>query len=682
MIVLYNKTMLKKKWLISLIIGGIFFLIGLLTLSDYNLMWDARNHFFKGQAFVNFFLRGRRNYQGLPITREYARYYRDYVSRYAPDADIQSRIAEDPNFRRSIYQDDVHTFDWLMERKVDDHPVFSDIGSAVFNIVFYEKLGWLRDDHSYHLFSLVLASILVGVVFHWMFKAYGFLPALIIALTLATTPLFWAESHFNIKDIPQLAFFSLAIFAFWQAMMKKSRRWIIISSLLAGCALATKFNVVFLPFILIPWFFISGQDYRRWWRMGLIYPLLMLAMLFVSWPQLWQQPIENFLNLVDYYRSVGTNIDYVPQFRTFFGFNTYAATWIFYTTYPWVIFLAAVGILKTKARLSLLFLLWLVVSIVRVSLPHSSIFGGVRQIIEYIPALSLLAGYGMYVLLNYIPNRFRWVGGLVAILAFVPHLITLVRLHPAENAYFNSFIGGLSGAKRYNLTSWGNTDGGIYRLAVLWLNENAELNAHVATAFSDPADFYIPELREDIRADQQFSGYLQKGEYIVALTHNSEMEHTYRLLYPENFLEPLYIYEIDNVPLIKIWKNDREHMRQEMKNLEEQILRPGADQKDNELVWDLKEVKLINRLEIEFEEISSCQPVEFAYFQISQDGEQWEILPETYPDGAIDVLGNQPQGGKLIAPIAGLPARYISLVVEPADACLLQPVKTLIKVWK
>ena len=664
--------MLKKKRLISLIVGGIFFIFALLTLPDYNIMWDARNHFFKGQAFANFFLRGRRNYQGLPITKEYARYYRDYVGRNAPDPNIQSRIAKDPNYRRSIYQGEVHTFDWLMERKATEHPVLSDIGSAVFNIVFYEKLGWLRDDHAYHLFSLVLASILVGVVFHWMFIAYGFLPALISALTLATTPLFWAESHFNIKDIPQLTFFSLAIFAFWQAMMKKSRRWIIISSLLAGCALATKFNVVFLPFILIPWFFISGQDYRRWWRMGLIYPLLMLAVLFVSWPQLWQQPIGGFLNVVDYYRSVGTNIDYVPRFRTLFGFNTYAVTWIFYTTYPWGIFLAAVGILKTKARLPRLFLLWLVVSIIRVSLPHSSIFGGVRQIIEYIPALSLLAGYGMYVLLNYIPGRFRWLGGLVAILAFVPHLITLVRLHPAENAYFNSIIGGLSGAKRSNLTGWGNTDGGIYRLAVLWLNENAELNTRVATAFSDTADLHIPELREDIRADQQFSGYLQQGEYIMGLTHHSELEHTYRLRYLETYLEPIYVYEVDQVPLLKIWKNDKEHLKTTIRSLQEEILIPVAEKEDNELLCDLGQVERVTRVEIELEESSSCQPLGLAYFQISQDGKQWEILPETYPGGSIDVLGNQPQGGKLIAPIAGLPARYLSLVADQEDACLLK----------
>lgn len=692
-----------KLW--ALLAGLVFFIAGLLTLSDYGIMWDARAHFIKGQAYANFFLSGRRTYEDLPVTSDNLRYYRDYASRREiPFSDPSWRLSPDPSYRRSIYQDDFHNYNWYAAKKSFDHPPLSAIGAAFFNILFYEKLGLLRDDHAYHLFSVVLASILVALVFYWALMSYGWFAAIITSLALATYPLFWAESHFNIKDIPQTVFFSMAIWAFWRGLISRSSFWIMGSAVAAGCAFATKFNAVFLPFILIPWlilFYLNQAKrerfrYHRYWWLIFTYPLIMFGVLFISFPFLWHNTLTNFLKLVAYYRGIGTNIDYTPNFRILFGFNTYAPAWILLTTYPWVIFLAIIGIFgalvnawRSKDFLPLLFVFWLLVPILRVFLPRTAIYGGVRQIMEYIPAMAILAGSGANYMSTWLhgymakawkrkPSDHLTIGSLrliqiVIILLFIPLLINLIRYHPAENAYFNSLIGGLAGAKKAEITQWGNTFGSVYHQGIVWLNANAEPNSHVATAFSDPADFYLPELREDIRADQQFSGFLQEGEYVVGLTHHSELENTYQLRYLENYLEPVYVYEIDHVPLLKIWKNDKQYLKKEIQSLKEQSLILLARKEKNYLNWDLGQVERVIWVEIEFKQTPSCQPIELAYFQISQDNEEWEILPETYPGGPIDVLPHQPQSGKLIAPIAALPARSISLVVEPKDACLLKP---------
>ena len=662
----------------ALLAGSIFLLIGLLTLSDYGIMWDARGHFARGQAYVDF-LTGRKTNERLPVTAAFVRYYRDYLSRSGqPSQDVFQRLSSDPNYRRSIYHDESDDPYW--NQNDFGHPPLSGIGAAIFNIIFYEKLGLLRDDHAYNLFSIFLASILVSVVFYWLATSYGWLAALVGGLTLTTYPSFWAESHFNIKDIPQAVFFSLAIWGFWRAINRRSLAWMIGSAILAGCALGTKFNAVFLPFILIPWFFISGQNYRRWRWWLFIYPMIMLAILFISYPLLWQNPWFNFLKVFNYYRDIGSNIDYTPRFRTIGGFNTYALIWICLTTYPGVILLTMIGMIgaminawRSKDFLPLLFLFWLLVPILRVSLPRIAIYGGARQIMEYIPALSLLAGYGSFLVVEKLSHQWKNIGRLIILLGFISLLVTLVRYHPAENAYFNSMIGGLAGAKKSQIIGWGNTFGGVYHQGIDWLNSHVEPDSHLATAFSDTADFYIPELREDIQADQKFSGYLQQGEYIIGLTHHSGLEHTYRLRYLETYLEPVYIFSVDQVPLLKIWKNDRLNLKPEIKSRQEQVLTALPVKKAGGLFFDLGKVERVTRVEIEFEETSFCQPLELAYFQISQNGKKWEILPETYPGSPIDVLGNQPQGGKLIAPIASLPARYISLNIEPEDACLFKP---------
>lgn len=686
-----------NKWILSLFFGCFFFIAALLTISDYNIMWDGRNHFFRGQAFANYFLSGRRDYKDLPITKESARYYRDYTDTFTPYIDIEKRLSQDPNYRRSIYQDEVHTFSWLMTQRPTGHPTLSDTASAFFNITFYEKLGWLRDDHAYALYGIVLASILVGIFFYWIYTVYGFFPALVAAITLITTPLFWAESHYNIKDIPLLVFFSLAIWSFYKGFVKYSVKWVIFSSVIAGFALGTKFNALFIPPIVFSWSFIyifmqnksDRKKYFKWWWIILVYPLIMFLVLVALWPQLWTNPIGGFLSVLAYYKEVGLNVDYTPAFRTVFNFSTYASIWILVTTYPVVIVMAIIGAIgcfvnlkKNRDTLPLLFLIWFLVPLIRASLPNTSIFGGVRHIIEYIPALSFMSGYGVYCLVKLFSKKLRWIIGMVIVFSFVPFLITLIKLHPAENVYFNSLIGGLPGAKKANFTGWGNTDGGIYEKAVEWINENVQKNAHLAVGFSELADFYLPEFREDLRADNQFSGYLQKGEYIIALTHNSELEQTYRMSYPETFLTPVYEYKVGGVPLIKIWKNERKYLKPELLSLKEikKIILPK--QQGNNLFWDLQQEERIVAVEIQFDKNKECNNLSNGYFQISQDADDWKTLPESYPGEYIQTLGEQPKNNALVAPISGLSTRYIKFIAQPDDACVLRITNSAITTLK
>src|SRR3989338_5031240 len=232
----------------------------------------------------------------------------------------------------------------------------------------------MRDDHSYHLLSIVLAGVLVGIVYYWMATSYGNFAALVATIALAAEPLFWAESHYNIKDIPVLVFFSCAIWYWHQGITCRSTNKLLISAVLAGCALATKFNAAFLPFILGPWtlihVFYAVPGHRSWyvrhWWIIPLYPAIMLSVLYVSWPQLWYEPVTSFMHVISYYREVGMNVDYTPAFTTMLGFSTYPYIWIWYRTYPLVIILAGVGLVtafsrlkKTRDTMPLLFVIWL-----------------------------------------------------------------------------------------------------------------------------------------------------------------------------------------------------------------------------------------------------------------------------------------------------------------------------------
>jgi hypothetical protein len=89
---------------------------------------------------------------------------------------------------------------------------------------------------------------------------------------------------------------------------------------------------------------------------------------------------------------------------------------------------------------------------------HGPAFTGLRHFLFLIPLLAVLAGIGLDKAVAALETRGRMVtsGALATIAAcFLWDAVTLVRLHPYENLFYNSLVGGLEGAsRRYDLDYW------------------------------------------------------------------------------------------------------------------------------------------------------------------------------------------------------------------------------------
>ena len=84
-------------------------------------------------------------------------------------------------------------------------------------------------------------------------------------------------------------------------------------------------------------------------------------------------------------------------------------------------------------------------------------FTGMRHFLFVVPPIATLAGVGIDVCLRRLDRRGRmqYASGFAAIaFAFVWDAVTLVRLHPYEYLYYNSFVGGLQGASRQYATDY------------------------------------------------------------------------------------------------------------------------------------------------------------------------------------------------------------------------------------
>lgn len=665
-----------KKYFLTLGLTFIFFGVSLFTLSDYGISWDETIHFYRGQAYLHYFLTGKLTYDGLP-----------QINLQGTNGDPQKVNIP----RRSFYQSDLYNGEYMIKND-SGHPPLNGELSALSNYIFYQKLGILGDVQSHHLFNIIASSLLVFVVISFAKTYLGSFAAIISFLALTTYPLFWAESHFNVKDPPETAFFAAAIWAFINSLQKTSVFWLLLFWIFLGFALGTKFNILFLPFILIPYLLVyyrrfifskkfSLKKISKIYIGGLILgPIITIGIFLGSWPYLWQRWPENLVSILKFYREIGTNTHYQPDNFFILGFNTFPWQWILYTTSPLILILFTIGLVAVfinrggPKMIALLWLLWFIVPLIRVTMPGSSIYGGIRQIMEFLPAMTLLSGFGAWQVIKWCrKKRLTLVVRFIIISLFIWPVIIIFKLHPNENVYFNSLIGGLAGANMQNFPSWGNSFGNAYFQGIEWINENAEKGSKLSliqgTATNAPAIF----LRSDIDYKAgNWSGIRRDGEYIMELTFNdSTRDFNYAWDYVENFLIPVYEVKVDGVSILKIWKNDLSHSKKSIKKDEVELLDSfKINVKENLIKVDLNKNVLISRVVLNFNPLSDCLVPKAAYLETSNDGIKWERERDPIPFRQINQIENITDN-KIEYFIAGKEVRFVNFVFENKNACPL-----------
>lgn len=701
---------------IALFLSILFFLISLFTLADYGVNWDAISHLSRGQAFLHFILTGKENYRDVPEWNLYKDKEEQVIKETAGNDIPRQRlyfqnigsIFFDPDIskneipRISIYQYPDDIFQNISKRYEFGHPHISDVLSSVFNYILFQKLGLLNDVDSYRVYSVFLASLLVGLIFWWTAYSYGKFAGFVAVLSLCLYPLFWAEAHFNNeKDIPETVYWSFFIFSVWWGVTTKSAKWLFSSGIFFGLALGTKFNILFSVFVIFPWSFFYllpnctntsmikfiFKKYKGPLLAFITAPFIGIFIFIGTWPNFFQDPIGKTLKIIDFYRTIGTASGIDQRFISFLGINTYAIQWIIFTTPIVILFFSSIGVLfflikrvKEKQMQTLLFFLWLLVPIIRVMWPGTNIYGGVRHIMEFIPAMAIFSGIGSSLLVKWLQQvclqskmlHFNLMNKMIyifVVVAFIPILLKLIQIHPNENVYFNPLIGGLSGAKEQNFPGWGVSFGSPYREAVEWVNKNAETNAKLTLGHEILSNIPGIFIRPDIQYKSNRSGYLQQGEYVISLRFHGTDRRSYFDMYLDRLIDPVYQKSVDDVPILKIWKNSKEYLRPQWRN-ESHLEDIKFINNKIGISFDLgKEVKL-SRLEIEYDN-NECPELAWGYFMISKDGDNWERIPGVLPEEVrIKMLGVQPSNGKFIEPFVGQEARYIDFHLSPIDTCV------------
>ena len=587
----------------------------------------------------------------------------------------------DESYRRSYYQSDVFNFEYFKE-KDSGHPPLNGIMAALTNYIFYQKLNILSDLYAYQLFGLIAATMLILGVSILTFYAFGVFPSIVAGSFLALYPLFIAESHFNIKDPVLTSFFGLTITFFYFGIVKSKAKYIILASLFAGLSLGTKFNTFFLLFIVLPWLIFY------WWRVGkfkfrkervvllIVSAIIPSLVLYVTWPYLWFNGIDGLINIFNYYIDEGYGLSADISRFIFFGLNFFPILWIIFTTPIPILILSVIGItwlfqklIRDKDHTSLLIVLWLIVPIIRVTLLNTSIYGGVRHIMEFIPALALTAGAGSYFLISRFQSFKKTVIAII-FLSIMLTIIEMVNIHPNQNVYFNHLIGGLSGAKRIDFPYWGNSFGNAYLQGIEWLNRNAEKNAKLGLPIGGTVNLPRERIRADIDlSNDHFSAFARKGEYQIEMSHDSLPKDSFTYAYLDTFLDSVYEVKVDGVAIIKVWKNDLKHTKLGFEK-EKNYPVNSVLIENGQLKIQLGSEIYLTRLYVNYDQ-EDCQNKKNGNVATSIDGVSWQNEPDpiSYPQMLGSHINTQ---GDFFFLFAAKPAKLIVLNLADKDSCLLK----------
>ena len=311
--------------------------------------------------------------------------------------------------------------------------------------------------------------------------------SLLTVILLVLSPRIFADSFYNSKDIPFLAFFTIAILLLLVSLdvVCSERNWIIkagtvVLSAIAG-AIATDIRlpgVVLIPLTCSLLVLVALLNSKRWKDIGVLIPIYLLfafGFVIIFWPALWHNLFSEFIKgFVDqshfpwpgsvlfggqYIKAVDLPWQYIP-------------TWISISTpllqlggfIPGIFSLALVSERRSRNNSLKQFRLylnrhaheilywlaliaWLVLPLAAILILHSVVYDGWRQMFFIYPSILLIAVFGLKTAYENLSNLlgkpiwFNVLAGAILIAGLLEPLIFIVQYHPNENVYFN-FIAG------------------------------------------------------------------------------------------------------------------------------------------------------------------------------------------------------------------------------------------------
>jgi hypothetical protein len=420
---------------------------------------------------------------------------------------------------------------------------------------------------AWHLINFLFFQI--GVYFLYRLALRWMKPSAAFAASafFSWQPLLWGHAFINPKDPPFLVFFVASVRLGFEMVdelsgetsNKKKFSRIIFPGVILGITSSIRVlgplaGLLVLGYAI--WKF--GRPFLTFFPSLLLYGLVAILAMFATWPFLWEDPVTNF---VDVFRLMSDN---PTTLSVLFGGEIYRAgelprrymPFMLATTLTepvWILFFAGVVVgffrllkqyrdltggaqqtdssdawrsLRSSLDLSTvgnnlasltLVLLWFVILLSYVLLHRPAMYDGLRHFLFILPPIFIFTGFAFEFLIDHL--AYFWLRAGSIFLVLVPGLLGILQLHPYEYTYYNSFIGGTSGAFRQYETDYWLT---CYKEAVETLEPGLKTRANLYVHREGYiADYYA----EDNLRVHELRGAIDQvlpGDYVLVNTRTNE----------------------------------------------------------------------------------------------------------------------------------------------------------------
>ena len=309
---------------------------------------------------------------------------------------------------------------------------------------------------------------------------------LLAALILAFTPMMIAHNQLSNIDSPVTMMITATMFVYMNAVRSESFRLYLLSALMLGLSIATKYNTLLMIPVMISLYLLyryhkSGSRIYKAINDLLSKPPRVLTIVicagivvltvYAIWPYLWPDPLNDLELSLAHWANSGT----LPE--TLLGASVSGgAPWYYYPLYflvttPEIMLMAMlVGlfyIVRSRDAFKETMALWLFLPFVYGF--SGFVMGSMRYILMIYPALALVCAYGVFSLSKWIGGYLKKYDSAPAIVSLAIGSIVVISLvltclytQPYYLDYYNSLAGGyqnIQDNKLFLLSWWGE---GLY----------------------------------------------------------------------------------------------------------------------------------------------------------------------------------------------------------------------------
>lgn len=394
-----------------------------------------------------------------------------------------------------------------------------------------QSLG-LDQASAWHLVNFLAFQVAVYFFYVLARRWMGPWAALFAAAFFSTQPVIWEHAFVNPKDPSFLLFFLLSL-EFGLRMADRlaqtpadekplqTLKHILLPGLLLGLTTSIRILGPLAGALVGLYFLMLGRPKRIGWFAA--YGLVALLAMFISWPYLWENPIQNFLGTLAFMADNPTTL------RVLFNGELYRADQLPMRYLPMIMLftltelvwpLAALGgivsILRARKRelewkSLLVTFLWLAVPMVYVLWMKPPMYDGFRHFMFIVPPLFIFSGLGADALFRWIKPV--WARVLLALVMLLPALVVNVYFHPYQYAYYNFFVGSThEAAYRYETDYWLT----CYKESMEWVNAQPASNLRLfVNREGDIAQYYAREGVQVIDLGRSKAIQPQAGDYVL-----------------------------------------------------------------------------------------------------------------------------------------------------------------------